>query len=127
MADLMNDLIETTVKGQMDIYKVAFDEGYKQGYEAGKREVWAEVRRDLRKGEKEIMDDPIEWEFGVPASQVDLERLHSEASSVSTIMALIYFEQFRLKAPITYMRYKKWVEDNNKWMGCIKLSQIGDT
>ena len=67
------------------------------------------------------MNDPIEWEFGVPASKVDLERLYSEACNITTIMALVYYEQLKLKAPVTYARYKKWIEDNHKWTGCIKL------
>ena len=55
MADLGNDIFKT-LKGHMDIYKTAFDEGYKWGYEAGKRDVWVEVKNDLEKTDKTLRE-----------------------------------------------------------------------
>ena len=67
------------------------------------------------------LNDVIEWGFDVPPCQVDLERVYSEAISVPTIIAQAYFEEFRLNASVTYARFKEWVGNNNKNMGCLKL------
>jgi hypothetical protein len=50
------------------------------------------------------MSDPIEWEFGCPASQVDLSRLYSELASLPAIYAFSYVAELKKNAPTVYRR-----------------------
>lgn len=52
--------------------------------------------------------DIYEWDFPVPSSQVDLERIAYECEYISTIMALIYLKSLREKAPVVFKRLKAW-------------------
>ena len=45
-----------------------------------------------------------EWEFDVPSSEVDLERLESEILDLPAIVGEFYIGKLRIKAPIVYSR-----------------------
>jgi len=45
----MKDLLDTIVKGHMDIYKTAFEEGRKFGIVEGRRLAWEEIKKDIDK------------------------------------------------------------------------------
>lgn len=59
------------------------------------------------------MSDPIEWEFGVPASQVDVRRIWEELAGASGAQTLAYLGALRQNAPTVYRRLGEWAKENN--------------
>lgn len=62
-------------------------------------------------------EDPIEWEFDVPASQVDLKRIVGELNGVKAIYTYAYMEQLKKNAPTTFARLGQWAAENNRLHG----------
>lgn len=54
------------------------------------------------------MNDPIEWDFGVPASQVDLERMWNECRAVGLFSRTSYVAELKRHAPVTYKLYEQY-------------------
>lgn len=59
------------------------------------------------------MEDPIEWEFSVPASRVDLHRIYQELSCLPAIFAAAYLGELKMHAPVTYAMFAEYAETNN--------------
>ena len=51
--------------------------------------------------------NPIEWEFGAPADQVNFDRLADELLSIPIVGGLAYLATFKKNAPITYKFFKQ--------------------
>ena len=49
----MNKFLKETVENVMDVYKKAFEEGRKVGYQEGVIATWKEVKKNLDKKDKE--------------------------------------------------------------------------
>lgn len=68
-----------------------------------------------------MVDDPIEWEFGVPASQVDLERIERELRYVPAAMCFVYLDALKTNAPTVYGRFAKRTNQTAMAEGSIAL------
>lgn len=55
-------------------------------------------------------NDPIEWEFTVPASQVDMQRIWFELSKVNVFARASYLVELKLRAPVTFGLYCDYVK-----------------
>ena len=51
-----------------------------------------------------MSDDPIEWGFKVPASQVDLDRIVAELLGRPVVEVTLYLSLLRKNAPAVYGR-----------------------
>ncbi len=51
------------------------------------------------------MDDPIEWQFDVPASQVDIDRIYRECSEMNVFARAGYLVALEKNAPKVFERY----------------------
>lgn len=56
-------------------------------------------------------DDPIEWGFGVPSSQVDIDRINKELRGMTLMQYVLYMKDFKTKAPKTFSIYKQRCKD----------------
>jgi hypothetical protein len=59
-------------------------------------------------------DDPIEWGFGVPSSQVDIDRINREIRGLTLMQYVLYMKDFKTKAPKTFSRYEQRFKDVQK-------------
>jgi hypothetical protein len=66
-----------------------------------------------------MTSDPVEWEFGVPASQVDIQRLCSELIGLPAIYVYSYIDQLKKNAPVVYGRFVEYARANglNSYIG----------
>lgn len=58
-----------------------------------------------------VISDPIEWEFGVPASKVDLERIWIELGGMPAIYSIAYINDLKAKAPTVHRRLMAWAKE----------------
>lgn len=60
------------------------------------------------------MSDPIEWDFGVPPSQVDIDQIHAECLGLDVFSRASYILTLETKAPTTFLHYR------DKYLGGVK-------
>jgi hypothetical protein len=63
--------------------------------------------------------DPVEWEFGVPASQVDVERIVRELRGLTVVAVQMYLGALKRKAPTVYARLAQHATDNDAMPGIV--------
>ena len=56
------------------------------------------------------MSSKTEWGFGVPAEQVDVERIYVELAGRVAIEVHVYLHQLRKHAPTVYRRLEVWAK-----------------
>ena len=60
------------------------------------------------------MSDPVEWDFGVPASQVDVQRIHDELQGIPAIYVYAYLGELKTRAPTVYRRLGTWAQETGR-------------